>query len=92
ARLFDATAGAVRYDGVDVRDLRADALWGHVGLVPQRGYLFSGTVASNLRFGNPDATDDELAEALRIAQAEDFVAELGGLDAPIAQGGTNVSG
>ncbi|RDB46427.1 ABC transporter ATP-binding protein [Tsukamurella tyrosinosolvens] len=92
ARLFDATAGAVRYDGVDVRDLRADALWGHVGLVPQRGYLFSGTVASNLRFGNPDATDDELAEALRIAQAEGFVAELGGLDAPIAQGGTNVSG
>ncbi|TWS19704.1 ABC transporter ATP-binding protein [Tsukamurella asaccharolytica] len=92
ARLFDATSGAVRYDGVDVRDLRADALWGHVGLVPQRGYLFSGTVASNLRFGNPDATDAELAEALRIAQAEDFVAELGGLDAPIAQGGTNVSG
>ncbi|CAM3124213.1 ABC transporter ATP-binding protein [Tsukamurella hominis] len=92
ARLFDATAGAVRYDGVDVKDLRADALWGHVGLVPQRGYLFSGTVASNLRFGNPDATDDELAEALRIAQADDFVAEIGGLDAPIAQGGTNVSG
>ncbi|RDH12989.1 ATP-binding cassette domain-containing protein, partial [Tsukamurella pulmonis] len=91
-RLFDATGGAVRYDGVDVRDLRSDALWGHVGLVPQRAYLFSGTVASNLRFGNPDATDDELAEALRIAQAADFVAELGGLDAPIAQGGTNVSG
>ncbi|KXP15191.1 multidrug ABC transporter ATP-binding protein [Tsukamurella pseudospumae] len=92
ARLFDATGGAVRYDGVDVRELRSDALWGHVGLVPQRSYLFSGTVASNLRFGNPDATDDELAEALRIAQAADFVAELGGLDAPIAQGGTNVSG
>ncbi|NKY19892.1 ABC transporter ATP-binding protein [Tsukamurella spumae] len=92
ARLFDATGGAVRYDGVDVRELRSDALWGHVGLVPQRAYLFSGTVASNLRFGNPDATDDELAEALRIAQATDFVAELGGLDAPIAQGGTNVSG
>ncbi|WP_231706862.1 ABC transporter ATP-binding protein [Tsukamurella sputi] len=92
ARLFDATGGAVRYDGVDVKDLRADALWGHIGLVPQRGYLFSGTVAGNLRFGNPDATDEELAEALRIAQAADFVAELGGLDAPIAQGGTNVSG
>ncbi|MET9327012.1 ABC transporter ATP-binding protein [Tsukamurella sp. NPDC003166] len=92
ARLFDATGGAVRYDGVDVRELRSDALWGHVGLVPQRAYLFSGTVASNLRFGNPDATDDDLAEALRIAQAADFVAELGGLDAPIAQGGTNVSG
>ncbi|WP_231855618.1 ABC transporter ATP-binding protein [Tsukamurella pseudospumae] len=92
ARLFDATGGAVRYDGVDVRELRSDALWGHVGLVPQRAYLFSGTVASNLRFGNPDATDDDLAEALRIAQATEFVEELGGLDAPIAQGGTNVSG
>ncbi|GAB3127672.1 ABC transporter ATP-binding protein [Tsukamurella serpentis] len=92
ARLFDATGGRIRYDGVDVRELNSDALWGHVGLVPQRAYLFSGTVADNLRFGDPDATDEHLHEALRIAQAADFVADLGGLDAPIAQGGTNVSG
>ncbi|NHT19198.1 ABC transporter ATP-binding protein [Cellulomonas sp. IC4_254] len=92
-RLFDATAGTVRVDGVDVRDLAPDDLWSMVGLVPQRPYLFSGTVASNLRYGNPDATDDELWRALEVAQARDFVAEMpGGLDAPIAQGGTNVSG
>lgn len=92
-RLFDATAGTVRVDGVDVRDLAPDDLWSMVGLVPQRPYLFSGTVASNLRYGNPDATDDELWHALEVAQARDFVAEMpGGLDAPIAQGGTNVSG
>jgi len=92
ARLFDVTGGAVRIDGHDVRDLPADALWGHVGIVPQRAFLFTGTVASNLRYGQPDATDDALWDALTIAQAADFVRELGGLDAPISQGGTNVSG
>jgi ATP-binding cassette subfamily B protein len=92
-RLFDASAGAVLVDGVDVRELDPDLLWGRIGLVPQRAYLFSGTVASNLRYGNPDATDDELWAALRVAQAEDFVKAMPeGLDAPIAQGGTNVSG
>jgi ATP-binding cassette subfamily B protein len=92
-RLVDVTAGAVLVDGVDVRDLDPDELWRRIGLVPQRPYLFSGTVASNLRYGNPDATDEELWAALEIAQARDFVAAMpGGLDAPIAQGGTNVSG
>ncbi|MGY2744923.1 ABC transporter ATP-binding protein [Arthrobacter sp. UYCu723] len=92
-RLFDATAGSVRIDGVDVRELHPDLLWGHIGLVPQKPYLFSGTVRSNLLYGKPDATEDELWRALRIAQAEDFVREMeGGLDAPISQGGTNVSG
>lgn len=92
-RLFDATSGSVRMNGVDVRELHPDLLWGHIGLVPQRPYLFSGTVRSNLLYGKPDATEDELWDALRIAQAGDFVAEMdGGLDAPISQGGTNVSG
>ena len=92
-RLVDPTAGAVLVDGVDVRDLAPDELWRRIGLVPQRPYLFSGTVASNLRYGNPDATDADLWAALEIAQARDFVAEMpGGLDAAIAQGGTNVSG
>ncbi|MEU2612722.1 ABC transporter ATP-binding protein [Micromonospora sp. NPDC007271] len=92
-RLVDPTTGAVLVDGVDVRDLAPDELWRRIGLVPQRPYLFSGTVASNLRYGNPDATDAELWAALEIAQAREFVAEMpGGLDAPIAQGGTNVSG
>ncbi|WP_405113795.1 ABC transporter ATP-binding protein/permease [Micromonospora sp. NBC_01405] len=92
-RLVDTTAGAVLVDGVDVRDLAPDELWRRIGLVPQRPYLFSGTIASNLRYGNPGATDAELWAALEIAQARDFVAELSeGLDAPIAQGGTNVSG
>jgi ATP-binding cassette subfamily B protein len=92
-RLFDATDGTVRIDGVDVRDIAPEDLWRLIGLVPQRPYLFSGTVASNLRYGNPDATDDELWHALEVAQARSFVAELPeGLDAPIAQGGTNVSG
>lgn len=93
ARLVDVTAGAVLVDGVDIRDLEPDALWSRVGLVPQKPYLFSGTVASNLRYGKPDASDDELWEALRVAQASDFVAAMpGGLDAAIAQGGANVSG
>jgi ATP-binding cassette subfamily B protein len=92
-RLFDATGGSVLVDGVDVRELDADLLWSRIGLVPQRPYLFSGTVASNLRYGQPDATDEELWACLEIAQARDFVENLpGGLDAPIAQGGTNVSG
>ncbi|MFT4034964.1 MAG: ABC transporter ATP-binding protein [Patulibacter sp.] len=92
-RLFDATEGAVLIDGVDVRQIDPSLLARTVSLVPQKPYLFSGTVASNLRYGRPDATDDELWHALEIAQAAPFVRELeGGLDAPIAQGGTNVSG
>jgi ATP-binding cassette subfamily B protein len=93
ARLFDATSGDVLIDGVSVRDLDPEMLWNRIGLVPQRSYLFTGTVASNLRYGNPQASDDELWEALEVAQARDFVEEMpGGLNAPIAQGGTNVSG
>ena len=92
-RLFDATGGLVLVDGVDVRHIDPEQLWDRVGLVPQKPYLFSGTVASNLRFGDPDATDGQLWEALEIAQARDFVEAMdGGLDARIAQGGTNVSG
>ena len=92
-RLFDATGGRVTVDGIDVREMEPDSLWERIGLVPQRPYLFSGTVASNLRYGNPDATDDELWEALDIAQGKDFVAAMPqGLDSPISQGGTNVSG
>ncbi|MDQ2755379.1 MAG: ABC transporter ATP-binding protein/permease [Actinomycetota bacterium] len=92
-RLFDVTGGAVRVGGTDVRDLDLDTLWGRIGLVPQKPYLFTGTVATNLRYGNPEASDDELWEALRIAQAADFVTEMPeGLDGPISQGGTNVSG
>lgn len=80
-------------DGVDVRRLDPDLLWSRIGYVPQRAFLFSGTVASNLRFGKPEATDDELWAALEVAQAADFVRAMpGGLDAPIAQGGTTVSG
>ena len=92
-RLIDASSGSVLIDDVDVRDLAPDALWSRIGLVPQKPYLFSGTVASNLRFGKPEATDDELWAALRIAQAEDFVREMpDGLDSAISQGGTTVSG
>jgi ATP-binding cassette subfamily B protein len=92
-RLYDATGGAVLVDGMDVRDLDPALLSDLIGLVPQRPYLFTGTVASNLRYGRPDATDDELWRALDIAQARDFVELMpGGLDAPIAQGGSNVSG
>ncbi|MEU1869256.1 ATP-binding cassette subfamily B multidrug efflux pump [Streptomyces ambofaciens] len=92
-RLFDATDGQVLVDGVDVRTVEPKTLAKVVSLVPQKPYLFAGTVASNLRYGNPDATDEELWHALKVAQAKNFVSELeGGLDAPIAQGGTNVSG
>ncbi|MFD6054054.1 ABC transporter ATP-binding protein [Agromyces sp. NPDC060279] len=92
-RLFDATSGEVVVNGVDVRRADLDALWQTIGLVPQRPFLFSGTVGSNLRFGREDATDEELWHALEIAQGRDFVEEMpGGLDARIAQGGTNVSG
>lgn len=92
-RLVDATQGEVRVDGVNVRDLDPDLLWSRIGLVPQKPYLFSGTVATNLRYGNPEATNDELWHALEIAQAREFVEAMdGGLDAVIAQGGTTVSG
>ncbi|MER6165365.1 ABC transporter ATP-binding protein [Streptomyces violaceorubidus] len=92
-RLFDATDGEVLVNGVDVRTVDPKTLAKVVSLVPQKPYLFAGTVATNLRYGNPDATDEELWHALKVAQAKDFVSELeGGLDAPIAQGGTNVSG
>lgn len=92
-RLFDVTDGAVLVGGVDVRRADLDALWRTIGLVPQRPFLFTGTVGSNLRFGREDATDAELWRALEIAQASDFVSQMdGGLDARIAQGGTNVSG
>ena len=92
-RLFDPQEGTVRIGGVDVSELNRRQVAGLVGLVPQKPYLFSGTIASNLLFGRPDADNDELWEALRVAQAKDFVAEKPKqLDAPIAQGGTNVSG
>ena len=92
-RGFDATGGAVLVDGVDVRDQSLDRLWSRIGLVPQTAYLFKGTVADNLRFGNPNATDADLWRALDVAQARDFVAAMDGeLEAAIDQGGTNVSG
>ena len=92
-RLVDATEGVVSLDGVDVRDLAPEALWSRVGIVPQKPYLFSGTVASNLGYGKENATEEEMWEALRIAQAEDFVRAMPeGLNATIAQGGSNVSG
>ena len=92
-RLFDATGGSVLVDGVNVRELDPDVLWSRMGIVPQKPYLFSGTVASNLRYGKPDATDDELWAALEIAQAKGFVEKMEGqLDAEISQGGTTVSG
>ena len=92
-RGFDVTTGTVLVDGVDVRDQTLDQLWSRIGLVPQTAYLFKGTVADNLRFGNANATDEELWHALEVAQARDFVAAMDGqLEAPIDQGGTNVSG
>jgi ATP-binding cassette subfamily B multidrug efflux pump len=92
-RLYDVTGGSVTVDGVDVRQMARDDLWGQIGFIPQKAFLFSGTVASNLRFGDQDATDEALWEALAIAQGRDFVEAMeGGLEAPITQGGTNVSG
>jgi ATP-binding cassette subfamily B protein len=92
-RFYDATSGSVHVDGVDVREMELEDLWQRIGIVPQKAFLFSGTVASNLRFGDENATDDELWQALDIAQAKEFVEEMeGGLDAPITQGGSNLSG
>ena len=93
ARLLQASSGQVLIGGTDVREADPEALWAQLGLVPQQPFLFAGTVASNLRLGREEATDDELWEALEVAQAKDFVSKMdGGLEAPIAQGGTNVSG
>lgn len=92
ARLFDATEGSVLIGGVDVRELDPDVLWNRIGLVPQRAYLFSGTVASNLRYGRPEATEEELWTALEVADASGFVTAMGGLNGRISQGGSNVSG
>lgn len=92
-RLYDATAGSVLVDGIDVREIDPNVLWSKIGLVPQIAYLFTGTVASNLRYGKPDATEEEMWAALEVAQAKDFVAAMPeGLESPISQGGTNVSG
>ncbi len=93
ARLFDVTEGTLLFDGVDIRDIDPAVLWKRIGLVPQKPYLFTGTIGSNVRYGNPDATDDEVWAALEVAQATDFVSAMpDGLDAEIVQGGANVSG
>jgi ATP-binding cassette subfamily B protein len=92
-RFYDVTGGQVLVDGIDVRELAQEDLWAKIGFIPQRAFLFSGTVASNLRYGDDDASDDELWDALRIAQGDDFVTEMPeGLEAPISQGGASVSG
>ena len=92
-RFYDATSGSVLVDGVDIRAMDREDLWARIGVIPQKAFLFGGTVASNLRFGDGHATDEDLWHALEIAQGSDFVSEMdGGLEAPIAQGGTNVSG
>ncbi len=92
-RLYDVTSGSVTIDGVDVRDMDRSALWEQIGFVPQKAFLFSGTVASNLRYGDEAATDEDLWRALEIAQGREFVEAMpGGLEEPITQGGTNVSG
>jgi ATP-binding cassette subfamily B protein len=92
-RLFDATSGSVQVGGVDVRDVDAEVLWSQLGLIPQRAFLFSGTIADNLRYGKPDATEADMWDALEIAQARDFVEALpDGLDARVAQSGSNFSG
>jgi ATP-binding cassette subfamily B protein len=92
-RLVDVTSGSVLVDGSDVRDIDPDSLWSRIGLIPQSPYLFSGTIASNLQYGKPDASEDDMWEALEIAQARDFVEAMpDGLHSPISQGGTNVSG
>ena len=92
-RLFDATGGRVVVDGVDVRDLDPELLWSRLGLVPQKAFLFTGSIADNVRYGRPDATDEEVWEALEVAQARDFVERMpDGLESVVAQGGTNLSG
>src|SRR5262249_57468368 len=92
-RFYDATEGAVLLDGFDVREMDRQDLWSRIGMVPQRAFLFGGTVASNLRYGDPDATPDDMWHILDIAQGRDFVSEMDGqLEAAISQGGTNVSG
>lgn len=92
-RFYDVTGGAILVDGVDVRDMTQDELWSRVGFIPQKAFLFSGTIASNLRYGKEDATDEELWHALEVAQGKAFVSEMpAGLEASITQGGTNVSG
>jgi ATP-binding cassette subfamily B protein len=92
-RFYDVTAGSLTIDGADVRALRRDDVWARIGLVPQKAFLFAGTIASNLRFGKPDATDEELWDALRVAQAESFVRDMAdGLESPVTQGGANLSG
>ncbi len=92
-RFYDVSAGSVLVDGVDVRDLTQEDLWSRIGFIPQKAFLFTGTVASNVRYGDEEATDEAVWAALRTAQAEDFVRELpDGLDGPISQGGANVSG
>jgi ATP-binding cassette subfamily B protein len=92
-RLADPTAGSVLVDGVDIKQREPEELWARIGMVPQRAYLFTGTVASNLKFGNPEATDEQLWQALELAQGKDFVEAMPQkLESPIAQGGTNVSG
>jgi ATP-binding cassette subfamily B multidrug efflux pump len=91
-RFYDVTSGAVVIDGADVRHLALEDLWGRIGFVPQRAFLFAGTVASNVRDGNPEATDEEVWQALEVAAARDFVEEIGGLEAPVDQGGVNLSG
>ncbi len=92
-RFYDVTGGTVRIDGIDIRDMKQEDLWAKVGFIPQKAFLFTGTVASNLRFGDESATDAELWHALEIAQGKTFVSDMTeGLEAPITQGGTNVSG
>ena len=92
-RFYDATSGTILVDGIDIRTMDREDLWAQIGVIPQKAFLFGGIVASNLRFGKTDATDEELWHALDIAQGRDFVSEMdGGLDAPITQGGSNVSG
>jgi ATP-binding cassette subfamily B protein len=92
-RLYDVTGGSVRVDGVDIRELSQEDLWGRIGLVPQRAFLFAGTIGTNVRDGDEHASDDAVWHALAVAQARDFVLETAeGLDGPIAQGGANVSG
>ena len=92
-RFYDATSGTILVDGVDIKTMDREDLWAQIGVIPQKAFLFGGTVASNLRFGKADATDEKLWHALDIAQGRDFVSEMdGGLEAPITQGGSNVSG